>query len=115
MHKEEDILFPWIRRIENGTHNSEPTVCKDIRNPIAVMKHEHDNAEKFLKQFRELTNNYTPFEKACPTARVLLQKLDHLENDMQKHVHKEDHVLFPRVIKKIEQESILPDHLEEDA
>jgi len=99
MRKEESILFPWIRRLESEKHNAE-LLCDDIKNPIAIMMHEHDDAGEFLEKFRNLTNGYIPFEGACPTVRVLLQKFNNLESDMHKHVHKENHVLFPKAIAK---------------
>lgn len=100
MSKEENVLFPWIRRIDSETNCSEST-CGDIKNPIAVLMHEHDISGEFLEKFRNLTNDYTPFEGACPTVRVLLQKLHDLERDTHKHVHMENHVLFPGVITKV--------------
>ena len=96
MQKEENILFPWIRSLETQSANSEP-LNGDI---IAVMMQEHDVSGEFLQKFRTITNDYTPFEGACPTVRVLLQKLHDLESDMHKHVHMENHVLFPKATVK---------------
>ncbi len=99
MREEESILFPWICRLENEKYSSE-LLYDDIKNSTTVMIHEHNDAGGFLEKFRNLTNDYTPFEGACPTVRVLLQKFHNLEGDMHKHVHKENHVLFPKALEK---------------
>ena len=47
---------------------------------------------------RALTNDYTPPPDACGTYRALFDSLRELEQDMHCHVHKENSILFPRVI-----------------
>jgi len=62
------------------------------------MEYEHDNAAQALEQLRQLTNDYTPAEDACPTTRALLDALQTLEKDLHLHIHKEDNILHPRAI-----------------
>lgn len=100
MDKEEHILFPTIRQIDTGDFDACVSHCGSIRNPIAVMISEHDTAKEFLLTMRKLSNDYTPPESACTTFRTLFQKLYDLELDMHRHVHKENHILFPKAIEK---------------
>jgi regulator of cell morphogenesis and NO signaling len=67
-----------------------------VRNPIAVMMREHEDAGEALAQMRELTGGYVPPTDACNTYRVMLAGLLELEQDMHVHVHKENHILFPK-------------------
>jgi regulator of cell morphogenesis and NO signaling len=94
--KEEQVLFPWIKRLEAG----EPGPFNaSVANPIRCMEHEHENAGNALQGFRELSNGYQPPEDACNTWRVLYASLEALEQDMHTHVHKENSILFPRALQ----------------
>lgn len=97
MKKEEQILFPIVRRLEAGESVQE-VHGGSIRDTIRQMEHEHDRAGAALKRLRELTDGYAPPEWACNTYRALLDALSHLERDLHQHVHKENNVLFPRTI-----------------
>jgi regulator of cell morphogenesis and NO signaling len=90
--KEEQVLFPWIKRLEAGELGP---FHASVANPIRCMEHEHENAGHALERFRELTNGYQPPEDACNTWRVLYASLEALEQDMHTHVHKENSILFP--------------------
>ncbi len=98
MQKEEQILFPVIRRLEAGEANAFGHCGGSVSNPIAVMEAEHDNAGNALEQFHSLSSGYTAPEGACNTFRALLDGLRELEVDMHQHVHKENNILFPKAI-----------------
>ncbi len=89
MMKEEQILFPMIKRGDGGMANG----------PINVMLQEHDSAGNALKRIRELTNNYQVPKEACNTWRALWYGLEALEEDLHQHIHLENNILFPRALK----------------
>ncbi|RYF80941.1 MAG: iron-sulfur cluster repair di-iron protein, partial [Chitinophagaceae bacterium] len=96
MLKEERILFPRIKQLEQNA-----LVLDDInyfQGPIDVMIEDHDLAGNLLQQIRKLTNDYTAPEGACTTFRLSLASLQAFEGDLHRHVHVENHVLFPRTI-----------------
>jgi regulator of cell morphogenesis and NO signaling len=94
MAKEEQVLFPAIARLEqDGRLPAGP--FGSVRDPIAVMEHDHDRAGDELGMMRELTAGFVPPADACPTYRALLAALIDLERDMHRHVHAENNVLFP--------------------
>jgi regulator of cell morphogenesis and NO signaling len=98
MIKEEQILFPMIRRLDTG--DMPPAFhCGSVANPIRQMELEHHDADAALEQIRTLTDDYSPPAWACNTYRVMLDALAHLERDMHQHIHKEDNILFPRAVK----------------
>jgi regulator of cell morphogenesis and NO signaling len=103
MLKEEQILFPLIRRIDSGDAGSAGDCGPGIANPIRVMEHEHDDAGQALSRMRELTNAFTPPMDACNTFRAMLDGLAELEADTHRHVHKENNVLFPVALEKEKQ------------
>jgi regulator of cell morphogenesis and NO signaling len=98
MQKEEMILFPICRQLENSTGPCR-FHCGSVQNPIRVMMMEHDDAGDALKRMRELTDNYSLPAEACNTYRALFDSLQQLEYDMHRHVHKENSILFPRAVE----------------
>lgn len=97
MQKEENILFPRIKQVVLANKNGvELPEANFIQGPITVMEHEHDNAGDIMSKIRLLTNNYTAPEGACTTFSVVIAELQAFEEDLHKHVHLENHVLFPK-------------------
>jgi len=95
MMKEEQVLFPAIRRLEQAS--APPRFpFGSIGKPIAMMRHEHDQAGAALKDLRELTDGFTPPDDACNSYRTMLDALQTLEEDLHLHIHKENNILFPR-------------------
>jgi regulator of cell morphogenesis and NO signaling len=89
MESEEDRVFPAIRRLAADSSAA-------LDDDIEQMMEEHDEAGAALEQLRALTRDYTPPSGACPKFRAALEGLEALETDMHRHVHKENHILFPR-------------------
>ena len=98
MMKEEHILFPIIRQLEESA-GPLPFHCGSVANPIRQMEHEHEHAGDALAILRESTDQFTPPVWACNTYRAMLDSLARLEADMHQHVHKENNVLFPKAIQ----------------
>jgi regulator of cell morphogenesis and NO signaling len=98
MWKEEQVLFPLVKRLESS-REAFAFHCGSIANPIRQMELEHDDATRSLDQMQALTDRFTPPDSACNTYRVLLDGLAYLRQDMQRHVYKENEVLFPRALE----------------
>jgi regulator of cell morphogenesis and NO signaling len=98
MQKEERVLFPAIRAIDEGGMRQQGWVAA----PIAVMEREHDRAGELLSELRRLSGGYVTPEWACNTFRALYHGLAELEASMHVHVHLENNVLFPRALKQEE-------------
>ena len=101
MMKEEEILFPYIKnlvKVNKGEAKFEKPYFGRIGNPINMMELEHQSAGESMYSIRKLTNNYDPPSDACDTFRVCLKELKEFEEDLHKHVHLENNVLFPKSI-----------------
>lgn len=95
MEKEEKVLFPLIRRMElSGAEAT--SLEKKVLGPIAAMEAEHESAGDLIKQIRYLSNNYTPPDFACPTFQITYRKLKEYDNDLMRHIHLENNILFGR-------------------
>lgn len=101
MMKEERILFPQIKQMvlaQNENSQFFPPPFGTIQNPIRMMEYEHTNAGDALHQIRELSNNYSHPADACNTFKALYSELKEFEEDLHKHVHLENNILFPKSI-----------------
>ncbi len=102
MKKEELVLFPFVKQLVKAKLNSEAVRVPQfgtVENPIAMMKHEHDNEGERFRQIAELTSNYNPPADACNTYTVTFAMLDEFEKDLHLHIHLENNILFPEAIK----------------
>lgn len=96
MKKEEFVLFPAIKRLDAQSFDDHP-LAGAIQTPISAMEHEHTLAGDLIKHIRSLTNNYTPPDFACPTYRIAFKKLQEFDNDLMRHIHLENNILFERM------------------
>ncbi|MBK7056423.1 MAG: iron-sulfur cluster repair di-iron protein [Leptospiraceae bacterium] len=94
--KEENILFPAMVSIANGTPSNFP---KDqISSPIQAMELEHEEVGILIKELTALTNYFTPPTYACTTWKICYSTLAEYIADLQTHIHLENNVLFPRIL-----------------
>ncbi len=102
MRKEEMVLFPFIKRMEESLRaglSVELPHFRTVQNPVRMMLAEHDAAGDFLRQMRELTDDYSVSPEACPSFKALYSGLEDLEKDLHRHIHLENNVLFPQAIE----------------
>jgi len=95
--KEERVLFPMIRELAAAA-DAPSFHCGTLRNPIAVMSSEHDQAGELLARLRSLSNGYTVPDDGCASYQALYAGLAALEADTHLHIHKENNLLFPQAI-----------------
>ncbi len=88
--KEEMILFPAIAEMSEG--RGEPVA---VGGPIDCMLQEHSEAGEALARLRELSHGFQPPPEACNTYRALFAGLHDLEQNLHRHIHLENAVLFP--------------------
>ena len=99
--KEEQILFPYIVRLEESSIAREPappSCFGTITNPVRMMMSEHDGAGEALRALRTVTKDYTVPEDACISYRTLYEALQGFEADLHQHIHLENNILFPRAV-----------------
>jgi regulator of cell morphogenesis and NO signaling len=97
--KEENVLFPYIIRMEEASFQNEPMLPAPfgtVQNPIRMMMQEHDGAGEALRHIRQASNHFTAPEDACLSYQTLYQALAGLEADLHQHIHLENNILFPR-------------------
>lgn len=90
MQKEEQALFPMIRRGGRG---------QAVYMPVRMMQQEHDQHSHSLARIRQLTGNLEIPEHACATWTALYDGLTKLEEELMHHIHLENNVLFLRAAR----------------
>lgn len=101
MMKEEDVLFPYIVRMEKAVASGQPAppaFFGSVKNPTANMVQEHEAAGELLEQIRKNCDDFKVPEGVCTTFRAMYQGLEDFERDLHKHVHLENNILFPRAL-----------------
>ena len=94
MKKEEEVLFPAIVAL---ARKEIPSLS--LQEPISCMMEEHQDSGESLACLRELTNGFEPPLDACNTYRALFSGLRDLEEDLHRHIHLENSVLFPTALE----------------
>ena len=102
LQKEEQILFPYIASLDEvarlGTQPP-PSCFGSVRNPIRMMMAEHDAAGALLRTLRDVTRGYELPADACTSFQALYAGLKGLEEDLHRHIHLENNILFPRALR----------------
>jgi regulator of cell morphogenesis and NO signaling len=99
MKKEELILFPFVNQLEkaqlHGTTAPTPGFGT-VDNPITMMEHEHDAEGERFRRIAELSEGYTNPPDGCTTYATAYAMLKEFEEDLHRHIHLENNILFPR-------------------
>jgi len=99
MKKEELILFPFIKKLYYALKDNtaiEQPLFGTVNNPIAMMQEEHENEGNRFVKIASLTNDYNPPADGCQTYKVTFAMLKDFEQDLHKHIHLENNILFPK-------------------
>ncbi len=106
LKEEEEIFFPALKRVD--VHKKKGTIppAKDIemiKDSLQRLTEEHEEIGDAIHKIRRLAGEYTIPENVCNTFVVTYQKLKEFEDDLHKHVHLENNILFPKAVQ-LEQE-----------
>ncbi|WP_392469770.1 iron-sulfur cluster repair di-iron protein [Sphingobacterium cellulitidis] len=102
LEKEEKILFPFIEKLEeaqNSKGDYNQPGFGSVQNPISMMIHEHEQEGDRFAKISDLSDQYTAPIDACSTYQVAFEMLREFEQDLHKHIHLENNILFPKSIQ----------------
>ncbi|HMQ75952.1 MAG TPA: iron-sulfur cluster repair di-iron protein [Flavobacteriales bacterium] len=106
MKKEELVLFPFINQLERSLRHdlTAPTPhFGTVDNPIAMMEREHDAEGERFRRIAILSRDYTSPPDGCTTYATAYAMLREFEEDLHRHIHLENNILFPKA-KALEKE-----------
>lgn len=96
--KEENILFPYIRALDDDEDVPAPHFGT-VANPIRMMTGEHEMDSVILHRMLEITKDFSLPPGACASYTALYAGLHELVNDLFRHMHLENTILFPKAIE----------------
>ncbi len=102
MKKEELILFPFVRKMvaaEKEDRSVPAPHFGTIQSPVSMMMEEHENEGVRFRRISELSADFTPPEDGCNTYKATYALLKEFEEDLHRHIHLENNILFPRAVE----------------
>ena len=96
---EEEVFFPSIKRCDAaGKSHAVPDAIdfETIRAGLEKLQQEHEEVGDAIHRIRHLAKDYEIPGDACNTFMLTYQKLEEFEDDLHKHVHLENNILFPK-------------------
>ncbi|KJS00515.1 MAG: iron-sulfur cluster repair protein ScdA [Desulfobulbaceae bacterium BRH_c16a] len=100
LRAEEEVCFPAIKRVEEAQKaGMSPSVedIETIRHSLLNFHLEHEEIGDAAHKIRHLAKGFALPDDACNTFMITYQKLQEFEDDLHKHVHLENNILFPKV------------------
>lgn len=103
IQKEEKFLFQILKK-DPITWTSEEK--NQLKEEIQQLEQEHQEQGTALAAMRKTVGVTTSYiqsvpKDGCKSYQILFQKLDQFEQDTHLHVHKENYILFPKVIQML--------------
>ena len=99
LHEEEETFFPAVKRADTARKSGNSADQQDIgaiRVCLAKLRREHEETGDAVHTIRHLAKGYAIPGDVCNTFVVTYQKLKEFEDDLHKHVHLENNILFPK-------------------
>ncbi|OPZ82800.1 MAG: Iron-sulfur cluster repair protein YtfE [bacterium ADurb.Bin429] len=95
--KEEEVVFPAIARVVGGQRDESAV------SGARELEDEHEAAGALLHEMHRLTDDFAVPDGVCATYEALYHDLQALEQDIHRHIHLENNVLFPRLLRLLAQ------------
>jgi regulator of cell morphogenesis and NO signaling len=99
LQEEEEVLFPAIKRAKTAKIAGATPDAADreiIRVSLLRLHREHEEIGDAVHEIRRLSNEYEIPDDVCNTFMLTYRKLKEFEDDLHKHVHLENNILFPK-------------------
>jgi regulator of cell morphogenesis and NO signaling len=96
LKNEEDVLFPAIKEyLRSGSDDSKAVIVSQI----SKLSAEHEFAGGAMDRINAITDNYKVPADGCNSYNVSFRLLEQFEDDLHVHVHLENNILFPKILK----------------
>ena len=99
LKEEEAVFFPALKRADAARMAGTTPDARDreiIRASLSRLHREHAEIGDAIHEIRQLARNYALPDDACNTFMLTYRKLKEFEDDLHKHVHLENNILFPK-------------------
>jgi len=100
--KEDELFFPWMRKLtalhRNRALHTTPGTIGFIRNPVIMLESEHMETIDLLVAIKQAAGNFMISSDDPVGYSTLMNDLQTLESDLHMHLHIENNILFPRLL-----------------
>ncbi|MDA8429701.1 MAG: iron-sulfur cluster repair di-iron protein [Geobacteraceae bacterium] len=99
LREEEEVFFPALKRAaaeRKANHAPSQEDRAVIEESLAKLGREHEAIGDAIHTIRHLSKEYAIPKDTCNTFMITYQKLKEFEDDLHKHVHLENNILFPK-------------------
>lgn len=99
LKEEEEVFFPALKRADAARTAGSAPDEKDreiIRSSLLRLHREHEEIGDAIHEIRHLAKGYAIPDDVCNTFMLTYRKLNEFEDDLHKHVHLENNILFPK-------------------
>ncbi len=99
LKEEEEVFFPAIKRVDAARIAGITPDAHDretIRQSLLTLHREHEEIGDAVHTVRHLSRGYALPDGVCTTYMVTYRMLKEFEDDLHKHVHLENNILFPK-------------------
>ena len=98
LESEEKVFFPAIKEfMANGSQSSKKIIESEIEHLTA----EHEFVGSAIDRINVLTKGYKVPEDGCNTYSLAFRLLEQFEDDLHIHIHLENNILIPKIIKAL--------------
>jgi regulator of cell morphogenesis and NO signaling len=97
LEAEEEVFFPAVKRLDTAIGSGQNPRADDralIKSELIKLHREHEKIGDAIHKIRRLAADYAIPEDACNTFVVTYRKLREFEEDLHKHVHLENNILY---------------------
>lgn len=99
LRAEEELFFPAVKRAQAAVAAGAPLAAEDqaiLRSALAGLGRDHEEIGEATHRIRALSSAYSLPADACSSYAVTYSKLAEFEEELHKHVHLENNILFPK-------------------
>jgi regulator of cell morphogenesis and NO signaling len=99
LKEEEEVFFPALKRADAARNAGAIPDAQDraaIRTSLVRLHREHEEIGDAIHEIRHISKEYAIPDDVCNTFMVTYRKLKEFEEDLHKHVHLENNILFPK-------------------
>ncbi len=99
LKEEEEVFFPALKRAEAAKISGNQPDAGDretIKYSLIRLHREHEEVGDAIHEIRRLANDFRIPDDVCNTFMLTYRKLAEFEDDLHKHVHLENNILFPK-------------------
>ena len=102
MQDEEEIYFPYIKRIAHAFLRRESygdLLMRTLRKPLKIIGTRNDSVKQVLNKIRLITADYVAPVNGCVTHKVTFFNLKQLDTDIRQHLYLENEILIPKAMQ----------------